>query len=76
MRFSVKTSKSAGDFQEYGDEELGRVSAIPIVMCPNCGTHMALSRIAPTASRPEGRLHFACSCGFGYPADIGFSRRL
>jgi hypothetical protein len=72
----LKTLQFAHDLPSCGDEELRRVAAIPIVMCPHCGTRMALSRIAPAAKRPEGRLHFACSCGFGYPADIGFSRRL
>jgi hypothetical protein len=75
-RFSVTALKSTGDVLAYGDEEWGRVSAIPIVMCPHCGTRMTLSRIAPTAGRPQGRMHYACSCGFGYPTDIGFSHRL
>jgi hypothetical protein len=82
-RFILKTVKPAADFSpiqsEICEADAGgpsKVSVIPIVTCPNCGQRMSLSRIAPAVRKPQGRLHFACSCGFGYPADIGFSHRL
>lgn len=72
----MKTSTIAEDLRPFGDEEFGTLSAIPIVLCPHCGERMTLSRIAPALRRPQGRMHYACSCGFGYPTDIGFSHRL
>lgn len=72
----MKTSTTPADLRSFGDEEFGTVSAIPIVLCPHCGERMTLSRIAPAARKPQGRMHYACACGFGYPADIGFSHRL
>ena len=41
-------------------------SPIPIVTCPQCGTHMTLVLIEPEGSDNHDRMFFDCLCGFEY----------
>lgn len=40
-------------------------TAIPIIVCPRCGSRMRLSTIVPDGHERD-RMTFSCECGFDY----------
>src|SRR4051812_36579124 len=57
--------KPAEEADMASRSSLAEQSAIPIITCPSCGSHLRLSTIMPDGDHRE-RMTFACACGFDY----------